>query len=101
MTDLKSGSYAIASFHKETLKGIVLNKEMPDATMFSCATQGNFYWKYDSHGYLCHNFGFMGKTRNEWIQTQYKDISQAYRAGVVNIYDLVDLEKLLKQYGDI
>ena len=93
---LKSGTNAFYMFNKQNLKKII-DEKLPDATMFSSVTQGDFYWKFDEDGYLCHN-DYYNKSKgsnlfNTWVRTKYSSILMAKSAGVVDIYNLIELEE--------
>lgn len=87
MDGLKS---ALHYFHSYTLLEAVENK-VENATMFSVNCGYIAYWKFEDN-VLWHTSMFK---KTEWVKTNFNSISEANRAGVVDIYNLTEVEEFL------
>lgn len=76
-------------YHKDHVKDAIENK-LDGATMFGYCFGYISYWKFEN-GLLYHNSYIL---RDQWIKTKFTSLKQAYNDGIVQIYDLIGLEKL-------
>lgn len=89
MDGLQSGRNFFNMYHLDCVKEVINNK-VENSTMFSSNCGYIAYWKFED-GFLHHTSMFR---KTDWVKTKFTNINQANSAGVVDIYNLKELEDI-------